>query len=189
MYIADRLIGESAENREGAILESIAETDNEEQGDGDDEPSEGVTGPITDDATEDDTVDQGSDDEGHYIKSQFEIFVIKYFSTDDEQSYNEQAVTSETEAIPSGPRKVECPEDDEFLNALDKMVSENIQERIRETVKATNIDIPVPMVLKSSKKTYDQLQVGIRVNVCLISCIFLYYRKRQKKIQLQWDLP
>ena len=54
---------------------------------------------------------------------------------------------------------MECPEDDEFLNALDKMVSENIQERIRETVKATNIDIPVPMVLKSNKKTYDQLQV------------------------------
>lgn len=46
-------------------LETIAETDNEEAAE--DEPSEGVTGPITDDtATEDETVDhtQGSDDEG-----------------------------------------------------------------------------------------------------------------------------
>ena len=69
MCTADRIIGENAENKDGVLLESIAETDNEEQGDGEDEPSEGVTGPITDDATEDDTVDQGSDDEGHYIKS------------------------------------------------------------------------------------------------------------------------
>jgi hypothetical protein len=46
-------------------LETIAETDTEEQGE--DEVSEGVTAPITDDtATEDETVDhtQGSDDEG-----------------------------------------------------------------------------------------------------------------------------
>lgn len=44
------------------MLESIAETDNEDGGD--DEVSEGVTGPITDDATEDETADQGSDDDG-----------------------------------------------------------------------------------------------------------------------------
>lgn len=46
-------------------LDTITETDNEEVGE--DEMSEGVTGPITDDtATEDETVDhtQGSDDEG-----------------------------------------------------------------------------------------------------------------------------
>lgn len=67
------------------------------------------------------------------------------------------------EAIPSGPKKVDCPEDDEFLNALDKMVSENIQERMKESVKASNIDISVPMMLKSNKKTYDQLQVSIIV--------------------------
>lgn len=47
-------------------LDTIPETDNEEAVD--DEISEGVTGPITDDtATEDETVDhtQGSDDEGY----------------------------------------------------------------------------------------------------------------------------
>lgn len=67
---------------------------------------------------------------------------------------------SEMEAIPSGPKKVDCPEDDEFLNALDKMVSENIQDRMRESVKASNIDISVPVMVKSNKKTYDQLQVS-----------------------------
>lgn len=53
---------------------------------------------------------------------------------------------------------MDCPEDDDFLNALDKMVSENIQERMREPVKAGNVDISVPLVVKSNKKTYEQLQ-------------------------------
>ncbi|KAK9720823.1 MIF4G domain [Popillia japonica] len=140
----DRLIGDVSEGeKDDSMLESIAETDNEDGGD--DEASEGVTGPITDDATEDETADQGSDDED--------------VLSDTEHEQDEGAV-SETEAIPSGPRKVDCPEDEEFLSALDKMVSENIQERMRETVKATNIDISVPIVVRSNKKTYDQLQVS-----------------------------
>lgn len=52
---------------ENGALESIAETDNEDQGD--EEASDGVTCPITDDtATEDDTVDHtnGSDEDGKY---------------------------------------------------------------------------------------------------------------------------
>ncbi|XP_017777953.1 PREDICTED: regulator of nonsense transcripts 2 [Nicrophorus vespilloides] len=130
----------------GDGLEIITETDNEEQGE--DEVSDCVTAPITTDdtATEDETVDntQGSDEE-----------VDRDNSDMDQQ--DQQGVASEIEAIPSGPRKVECKEDDEFLNALDKMVSENIQERMRETVKASHIDISVP-VLKSNKKNYDQLQ-------------------------------
>lgn len=72
----------------------------------------------------------------------------------------EQEAVSESLAIPKGPKKVECPEDADFLNALDKMVSENIQERMREPVKAGNVDISVPVVVKSNvKKTYEQLQV------------------------------
>ncbi|XP_074025412.1 UPF2 regulator of nonsense mediated mRNA decay [Leptinotarsa decemlineata] len=124
-------------------LDTIAETDNEEGVD--DETSEGVTGPITDDtATEDETVDntQGSDDEGEPNTSEAE-----------------QDPVSESLAIPKGPNRVDCPEDDEFLNALDKMVSENIQERMKEPIKAGNVDISVPVVMKSNvKKTYEQLQ-------------------------------
>ncbi|KAJ8951335.1 hypothetical protein NQ318_009269 [Aromia moschata] len=101
-------------------LDTIAETDNEEAGE--DETSEGMTGPITDDtATEDETVDhtQGSDDEGEPMTSEAE-----------------QDPVSESLAIPKGPKKMECQEDSDFLSALDKMVSENIQERMREPVKA-----------------------------------------------------
>lgn len=133
------------ENKEDG-LEVIQETDNEDPAD--DEASDCVTNPITDDtATEDETQDhtQGSDDEGEAMEQLSEA------EPDGEEE------VSETEAIPSGPKRVDCPEDDDFQNALDKMVSENIQERMRETVK-TSVDISVPFVLKSNKKTYDQLQ-------------------------------
>lgn len=62
--VLDKLTEEINDNKSEG-LESIAETDNEEQGD--EEVSEGVTGPITDDTgTEDEVADntQGSDEEG-----------------------------------------------------------------------------------------------------------------------------
>lgn len=91
----------------------------------------------------------------------------------------EQDPVSESLAIPKGPKKMECPEDAEFLNALDKMVSENIQERMREPVKAGNVDISVPVVVKSNvKKTYEQLQVRKYISICYVNIdtlkFFLY---------------
>lgn len=88
------------------------------------------------------------------------------------------------EAIPSGPKKVECPEDDEFLNALDKMVSENIQDRMKESVKASNIDISVPVMVKSNKKTYDQLQVSKFIISSSLGQI-LFRRTNKNKIKLK----
>lgn len=61
-------------------------------------------------------------------------------------------------ALPSGPKRMNCAEDDDFLSALDKMVSDNIQDRMRDSVKTQQIDISVPLHVKSIKKTYEQLQ-------------------------------
>ncbi|XP_058806384.1 regulator of nonsense transcripts 2 [Phymastichus coffea] len=63
-------------------------------------------------------------------------------------------------ALPSAPKRVHCPEDDDFLSALDKMVSDNIQDRMRDAVKPQHVDISVPLHVKSTKKTYEQLQEG-----------------------------
>ncbi|RZF42335.1 hypothetical protein LSTR_LSTR004143 [Laodelphax striatellus] len=50
-------------------------------------------------------------------------------------------------------------EDGDFVNAFDRMVSDNITERMREQVKPQQVDIPVPFHVKSNaKKTYEQLQ-------------------------------
>lgn len=89
------------------------------------------------------------------------IQIFFFFSGENLTSEAEQDPVSESLAIPQGPKKMDCQEDIEFLSALDKMVSENIQERMKEPVKAGNVDISVPVVLKSNiKKTYEQLQVS-----------------------------
>lgn len=52
-----------------------------------------------------------------------------------------------------------CPEEDDFLNAFERMVSDNMQDRLRENVKLQQVDISVPIHFKSNtKKTYEQLQ-------------------------------
>ncbi|CAB0039926.1 unnamed protein product [Trichogramma brassicae] len=61
-------------------------------------------------------------------------------------------------ALPVAPKLVSCQEDDDFLSALDKMVSDNIQDRMRETAKPQQVDISVPLNVKNTKKTYEQLQ-------------------------------
>ncbi|XP_020710978.2 regulator of nonsense transcripts 2 isoform X2 [Athalia rosae] len=63
-------------------------------------------------------------------------------------------------ALSLAPRRVACPEDDDFLSALDKMVSDNIQDRMRDSVKPQQVDISVPLHVKSTKKTYEQLCEG-----------------------------
>ncbi|XP_055375387.1 regulator of nonsense transcripts 2 [Condylostylus longicornis] len=51
-------------------------------------------------------------------------------------------------------------EDLEFEEMFEKMTAESYQERLRDSIKPTTKDIPVPMMAKSSKKTYEQLQSG-----------------------------
>lgn len=77
------------------------------------------------------------------------------------QSLNEGVIMDASElnaALPAGPKRVSCPEDDDFLAALDKIVSDNIQDRMRDNVKPQHVDISVPIHVKNTKKTYEQLQ-------------------------------
>lgn len=152
-------------------LDTITETDNEDAGDED--PSE-AAGPVTDDtATEDETANTQDTDE----EAEAEM----------DTSEAEVEQVSESLAVPKGPKKVDCPEDADFLNALDKMVSENIQERMREPVKVGNIDISVPVVLKSNaKKSYDQLQEPSEDNKAKIGFV-LMLRKGNKQQYKQFE--
>ncbi|XP_065199909.1 regulator of nonsense transcripts 2 [Planococcus citri] len=50
-------------------------------------------------------------------------------------------------------------EDEEFAEAFDKMVSEDVQDRLRETVRPQQMDISVPYNVRNTfKKNYEQLQ-------------------------------
>lgn len=132
-------------------LDSIAETDTEL----DEEVSEVAQAYTDETTTEDEAPDlQGSDDEVNDDLSDTEENSAEIAKEDDE---------SLNKALPSAPRRMSCSEDDEFVLALDKMVSDNIQERMRESVKPQQVDISVPMSVRSAKKTYEQLQVSTKI--------------------------
>ncbi|KAF4525966.1 hypothetical protein B566_EDAN000757 [Ephemera danica] len=67
------------------------------------------------------------------------------------------AADEDLQAPRTRPR--DCQEDLDFMAAFDKMVSDNIQDRMKESVKLPHHDIVVPVNVKgsSAKKVYEQL--------------------------------
>uniref|UniRef100_A0A8B9JYB7 Regulator of nonsense transcripts 2 n=1 Tax=Astyanax mexicanus TaxID=7994 RepID=A0A8B9JYB7_ASTMX len=51
-----------------------------------------------------------------------------------------------------GLKHVACAEDDDFIQALDKMMLENLQQRSGEAVKVHQLDVAIPLQLKSQLK-------------------------------------
>lgn len=60
---------------------------------------------------------------------------------------------------PRRKEKERTQEDIDFEREFEKMTADSYQERLRDTIKPSTKDIPVPIMAKSGgKKTYDQLQ-------------------------------
>lgn len=53
--------------------------------------------------------------------------------------------------LKTAPKLMACPEDDEFLAAFDKMMTDEIQSSRTEATKVPIIDTAVPMHLKGPK--------------------------------------
>nr|XP_014342624.1 PREDICTED: regulator of nonsense transcripts 2 [Latimeria chalumnae] len=51
-----------------------------------------------------------------------------------------------------GLKHIPCAEDEEFIQALDKMMLENLQQRTGESVKVHQLDVAIPLHLKSQLK-------------------------------------
>ncbi|XP_043086601.1 regulator of nonsense transcripts 2-like [Puntigrus tetrazona] len=51
-----------------------------------------------------------------------------------------------------GLKHVACAEDEDFIQALDKMMLENLQQRSGEAVKVHQLDVAIPLQLKSQLK-------------------------------------
>lgn len=97
------------------------------------------------------TIDEEADDRQHLEEDDSDIDY-----TEDEDS--DGTVCSDKTPVEPVRRKIEDPEDFEFLESLDKMVSDNIQERTKEATRPQT-EISIPFHLKKySKKTYEQLQ-------------------------------
>ncbi|KAH7947478.1 hypothetical protein HPB52_012310 [Rhipicephalus sanguineus] len=74
---------------------------------------------------------------------------------DEDPGSSQQDVT----LVGQRPRRAPCPEDDDFMAAFDKMLSESILHRSQDSVKPQG-DIVIPMSLKGTgqqKKTYSNL--------------------------------
>lgn len=70
---------------------------------------------------------------------------------------------NETEPpLPPPPPPEKSKEDLEFEQMYEKMTTDSYQERLKEPLKATAKDIPVPMMarLQTQKKSYDQITGG-----------------------------
>lgn len=55
------------------------------------------------------------------------------------------------------PPVVKTKEDLEFEQMFEKMAQDSYQERLKETVKPNTKDIPVPMMVRNNKKSYEQI--------------------------------
>nr|CAG4643014.1 EOG090X0143 [Ilyocryptus agilis] len=60
--------------------------------------------------------------------------------------------THEDRCVVTASRLVRCPEDDDFMTALDRMVAENIHDRGKEVAKPPAVDIAIPWQVKASLK-------------------------------------
>lgn len=52
---------------------------------------------------------------------------------------------------------IKTKEDLEFEQMFEKMAQDSYQERLKETVKPNTKDIPVPMMVRNNKKSYEQI--------------------------------
>ncbi|XP_078092073.1 regulator of nonsense transcripts 2 isoform X5 [Mustelus asterias] len=59
-----------------------------------------------------------------------------------------------------GLKHLPCAEDEEFIQALDKMMLENLQQRTGESVKVHQLDVAIPLQLKSQLKKGPPPQGG-----------------------------
>ncbi|XP_041348866.1 regulator of nonsense transcripts 2-like isoform X2 [Gigantopelta aegis] len=68
------------------------------------------------------------------------------------ESAGEDEMDDQVTLLTGGPKRAQCQEDDDFMAAFDKMMSENIQARTQESLKVPPLDIAVPMHLKGKNK-------------------------------------
>lgn len=75
---------------------------------------------------------------------------------EDDEDVMESAGENEEEdqltIMKGGPKHIKCSEDEDFMTAFDKMMTENIQARTNESLKVPQLDIAVPMNLKDKNK-------------------------------------
>lgn len=109
---------------------------------------------------------------------------------EDEEDYDEDADNPSEEAYEEATRERRLDQEDEaFADAFDKMVSEDIQDRVRETVRPQQIDISVPYNVRNTlKKNYEQLQTPEEAQKSSVNFVVLL-RKGNKQQYKNLEIP
>ncbi|XP_061839569.1 regulator of nonsense transcripts 2 isoform X1 [Nerophis lumbriciformis] len=74
------------------------------------------------------------------------------YLTDSNKENETDEESNEVTLRGGGLKHVACAEDEDFIQALDKMMLENLQQRSGETVKVHQLDVAIPLQLKSQLK-------------------------------------
>lgn len=74
------------------------------------------------------------------------------YLTDSNKENETDEETNEVTIRGGGLKHVACAEDEDFIQALDKMMLENLQQRSGEAVKVHQLDVAIPLQLKSQLK-------------------------------------
>ncbi|MGH0165810.1 UNVERIFIED_CONTAM: hypothetical protein FKN15_051066 [Acipenser sinensis] len=137
---------DSSSIREGEAIEEEDEDDDEEGG-AETEEQSGNESEMNEPEEE-----EGSENEEEEGEREEEEEENTDYLTDSNKENETDEENNEVTIKGGGLKHVACAEDEDFIQALDKMMLENLQQRSGESVKVHQLDVAIPLQLKSQLK-------------------------------------
>ncbi|XP_034277995.1 regulator of nonsense transcripts 2 isoform X1 [Pantherophis guttatus] len=133
--------------------ENLEEDEDEEEGGVEIEEQSGNESEINE--PEEEEGSENDDDEGEEEEEENTDYL-----TDSNKENETDEENTEVMIKGGGLKRVPCAEDEDFIQALDKMMLENLQQRSGESVKVHQLDVAIPLHLKSQLKKGPPLGGG-----------------------------
>uniref|UniRef100_G3N7W5 Regulator of nonsense transcripts 2 n=1 Tax=Gasterosteus aculeatus aculeatus TaxID=481459 RepID=G3N7W5_GASAC len=133
------------DGRSSALSEEDDDGDDDEEGGAETEEQSGNESEMNEQEE-----DEGSENEEEEREEEEEENTDYLTDSNKENETDEE--NNEVTIRGGGLKHVACAEDEDFIQALDKMMLENLQQRSGETVKVHQLDVAIPLQLKSQLK-------------------------------------
>ncbi|EMP38843.1 Regulator of nonsense transcripts 2 [Chelonia mydas] len=133
--------------------ENLEEEEEEEEGGAETEEQSGNESEVNE--PEEEECSDNDDEEGEEEEEENTDYL-----TDSNKENETDEENTEVMIKGGGLKHVPCVEDEDFIQALDKMMLENLQQRSGESVKVHQLDVAIPLHLKSQLKKGPPLGSG-----------------------------
>ncbi|KAH1186231.1 hypothetical protein KIL84_018980 [Mauremys mutica] len=133
--------------------ENLEEEEEEEEGGAETEEQSGNESEVNE--PEEEECSDNDDEEGEEEEEENTDYL-----TDSNKENETDEENTEVMIKGGGLKHVPCVEDEDFIQALDKMMLENLQQRSGESVKVHQLDVAIPLHLKSQLKKGPPLGGG-----------------------------